>query len=421
MSTTPLAEKFRPSDFEHIVGQPHLIGPSGFISTIIKQKKPLSILLYGPPGSGKTSIAKLYAKAFDRRFVSLSAVKDGISELKKWINDTAETPLFGKSLLLFVDEIHRFNKAQQDIFLPYVENGTIILVGATAENPSFYLNPALLSRLRVLILNPLDTEALNSLLSRFEATIKPLPLTENARTLLIQLAEGDGRYLLNLVENLEHCPSFPLIDESGLKQVLQKRMSSYDRSGDHHYDHISCLHKSVRGSDPDATLYWLSRMLARGEEPLFIARRLIRMATEDIGLADPEALKITIAAREAYLALGSPEGELALAEAAVYLALAPKSNAIYIAYNAAKSEAEKTGGLPPPKAILNAATALMKEMGHGKGYKYDHDEEQGFSGQNYFPDQMQRKKFYIPVERGFEREMQKRVRYFESLRNEKDS
>lgn len=413
---TPLAEKFRPNDFEFIVGQPHLIGPTGFISTIIQKKRPLSILLYGPPGSGKTSIAKLYAKAFDQRFLHLSAVKDSISELKKWINETIETPLFGKSLLLFVDEIHRFNKAQQDIFLPFVENGTITLVGATAENPSYYLNPALLSRLRVLNLNPLDSESLGVLLSRFEKSIKPLPLTDNARKVLIQLAEGDGRYLLNLIENLEHHPSTPLLDASDLQHLLQKRMSSYDRSGDHHYNHISCLHKAVRGSDPDATLYWLSRMLERGEDPLFIARRLIRMATEDIGLADPEALKITIAAREAYQALGSPEGELALAEAAVYLALAPKSNAIYLAYKAAQLEAKRTGGLPPPKIILNAPTALMKEMGHGQGYKYDHDEEHGFSGQNYFPDQMERKTFYTPVERGFEREMQKRKHYFDRLR-----
>lgn len=415
---TPLAEKFRPSNFASIVGQPHLVGPSGFITATIKQKRALSILLYGPPGSGKTSIAKLYAKAFDKRFVTLSAVKDGISEFKKWIHEMAETPLLGQELLLFVDEIHRFNKAQQDVFLPFVENGTITLVGATAENPSFYLNPALLSRLRVLTLNPLNDEALSALLHRYETTVKPLPLTDEARRLLVQFAEGDGRYLMNLVENLDQC-SEPLLDETHLQQVLQKKMSAYDRKGDHHYDHISCLHKAVRGSDPDAALYWFSRMLTRGEEPLFIARRMIRMATEDIGLADPEALKITVAAREAYQALGSPEGELALAEAVIYLALAPKSNAVYCAYKAAKKEAEQTGGLPPPKVILNAPTTLMKEMGNGQGYKYDHDEEEGFSGQNYFPESLERKKFYEPVERGFEREMQKRLHYFERLRTQK--
>lgn len=418
---TPLAERFRPQDFEKIVGQPHLTGPSGFITQMIQQKKPVSILLYGPPGSGKTSIAKLYAQAFDMRFVAFSAVKEGIAELKKLMQETKATPLFGKSILLFVDEIHRFNKAQQDAFLPYVESGEIILVGATAENPSFYLNPALLSRLRVLALNALDEEALLTLLQRYEATVKPLPLTEDAKTVLIKLSQGDGRYLLNLIENLEHLPKKPLLTPEALMKIVQNRAQLYDRQSDYHYNLISALHKSVRGSDPDAALYWLARMLTGGEEPLFLARRMIRMAVEDVGLADPECLKITIAARDAYQALGSPEGELALAEAVVHLALAPKSNAIYTAYGSAKALAEETGHLPPPKTILNAPTKMMKELGYGNGYKYDHEEKQGFSGQNYFPDRMERHHFYHPVERGFEREMLKRLNYFKRLRDSTQS
>lgn len=416
MNYTPLAEKFRPQDFDAIVGQPALTGPKGFITQIIKRKKPVSILLFGPPGSGKTSIARLYAKAFDLRFVALSAVKDGISELKKLMQEAEATPLFGKSVLLFVDEIHRFNKAQQDAFLPYVENGQVILVGATAENPSFYLNPALLSRLRVFQLHSLDDSALKSILTRFEAATKQLPLTDNARKLLIQSSQGDGRYLLNLIENLEYLPETPILDANSLAELLQNRAAVYDRAGENHYNLISALHKSVRGSDPDAALYWLCRMLAGGEEPLFIARRLIRMATEDIGLADPDALKLAIAAREAYQALGSPEGELALAEAVVYLALAPKSNAIYKAYNEAKALADETGNLSPPKFILNAPTKMMKQLDYGKGYQYDHEESNAFSGQNYFPEKIERQKFYQPVERGFEREMLKRLAYFEKLR-----
>lgn len=417
MNYTPLAERFRPQDLDGIVGQPNLTGSSGFITRMIHQKKPISILLFGPPGSGKTSIARLYAKAFDMRFVTLSAVRDGIGELKKIMQETEATPLFGKSILLFVDEIHRFNKAQQDAFLPYVESGRIILVGATAENPSFYINPALLSRMRVLELKPLDSQALKLILARYETQIHSLPLTEEARAYLIQSANGDGRYLLNLIENLEHLPSTPLLEVSLLKEMLQKRALSHDKAGDYHYNLISALHKSVRGSDPDAALYWLTRMLAGGEDPLFLARRLIRMATEDIGLADPDALKITIAARDAYQALGSPEGELALAEATIYLALAPKSNAIYTAYNQAKALAESTGNLPPPKTILNAPTKMMKELEYGKGYRYDHDEENAFSGQEYFPEDLERQTFYHPVERGFEREMIKRLKYFNQLKN----
>lgn len=414
MDFTPLAERFRPKDFDSIVGQPQLTGPKGFITRTIHQKRPVSILLYGPPGSGKTSIAKLYAKAFDMRFVSLSAVRDGIAELKKLIQEQESTPLFGKSILLFVDEIHRFNKAQQDAFLPYVESGKIILVGATAENPSFYLNPALLSRVRVLQLHALDEQALNTLIERYEQTIKPLPLSEKARQFLIQMAQGDGRYLLNLIENLEHCEQ--QLDVEDLEKILQSRAALYDRSGENHYNLISALHKSVRGSDPDAALYWFTRMLEGGEAPLFIARRLIRMATEDIGLADPEALKLAISARDAYQALGSPEGELALAQTVIYLAIAPKSNAVYTAYGEAKALAAATGQLPPPNTILNAPTKMMKELGYGKGYRYDHEEANAFSGQNYFPEKMERQTFYRPVERGFERECLKRLDYFTRLR-----
>lgn len=413
----PLAEKLRPTSLDEVVGQPQLTGPKGFITQIVEKKKPLSILLFGPPGSGKTSIARLYAKAFHMRFVSLSAVWDGIAELKKLIKEATDTPLFGKSLLLFVDEIHRFNKAQQDAFLPFVENGTVILVGATAENPSFYLNPALLSRLRVLEVKSLDETSLFALLHRYEEKVKPLPLTKEGKEYLVSLAKGDGRFFYNLIENIEHLPDQPLLTDTDLQELLQKRAPLYDRNSEHHYNLISALHKAVRGSDPDAALYWFARMLAGGEDPLFLARRMIRMASEDIGLADPHALPLAIAAMEAYHRLGSPEGELALAEVVVYLALCPKSNAIYKAYGLAKELAEASSHLPPPKIILNAPTRMMKQLDYGKGYRYDHDEENGFSGQNYFPDEMERTSFYTPVERGFEREMKKRMEYFKSLRS----
>ena len=413
MDCTPLAERFRPKDFESIAGQ---TGAKAFILRTIEQKRPVSILLYGPPGSGKTSLARLYAKAFDMRFVALSAVRDGIAELKKWIQEADATPLLGKSILLFVDEIHRFNKAQQDAFLPYVESGKIVLVAATAENPSFYLNPALLSRLRVLKLQALDDLALHTLIDRYEKTIKPLPLSEKARQFIIQMAHGDGRYLLNLIENLEHCDPSQMLEREDLEKILQARAALYDRSGENHYNLISALHKSIRGSDPDAALYWFSRMLEGGEDPLFLARRLIRIASEDIGLADSEALKLSIAARDAYQALGSPEGELALAQAVIYLALAPKSNAVYKAYNESKALAAKTGQLPPPDIILNAPTNMMKELGYGKGYRYDHEEPNAFSGQDYFPEKLGRQTFYNPVERGFERECLKRLEYFKRLR-----
>ncbi len=416
---TPLAEQLRPQALEEVVGQDSIVGPEGFITKIIKSGRPLSIILWGPPGSGKTSIARLYAKAFNIPFYSMSAVFSGIADLKKIVKEIEETPLFHQGAVLFVDEIHRFNKAQQDAFLPYVEKGTIVLVGSTAENPSFYLNDALLSRVRVLSLKPLDETALNLLLQRYESQRKPLSLTEEARKYLIFSAQGDGRFLLNLVENLESVDSSSPLDENALQNYMQRRSALYDRQGDQHYNLISALHKSVRGSDPDAALYWFARMLEGKEDPLFLARRLIRMASEDIGLADPQALQLCIAARDTYEMLGSPEGELALAEAVVYLALAPKSNALYTAYNKARDIASQTTQMSPPAIILNAPTKLMKKMGYGKGYEYDHDVEDAFSGQNYFPEGLERKEFYEPVERGFEREMKKRKEYFINLRKNK--
>lgn len=412
----PLAERLRPDSFDEIVGQPHLLGPEGFITRIVKSGHPMSIILWGPPGSGKTSIARLYAKAFKMRFESLSAIFSGIADIKKVVKEAEERPLLGQGILLFVDEIHRFNKSQQDAFLPFLEKGTLILVGATIENPSFYLNDALLSRVRVLRLNPLSEPDLEKLIERYETKIGKLPLQPPAREYLIELAQGDGRYLFNLIENLEALRSKKDLGIEELKKMLQKRSALYDRAGDQHYQLISALHKSVRGSDPDAAIYWFTRMLEGGEEPLFIARRLIRMASEDIGQADPHALPLTIAATDAYERLGSPEGELALAQAVIYLALAPKSNATYVAYNEAKAAAANTTHLAPPSIIVNAPTRMMKSMGYGKGYIYDPDAPDGFSGQNYFPEGQERMSFYQPVERGFEREMKKRLDYFNKLR-----
>lgn len=404
----PLSNELRPQNFDEVVGQEHLTGEKGFLTKAIDQKKPLSIVLWGPPGSGKTSIARVYAKAFNMPFYTISGASDSISDLKKILKEHESTPLFGRSLMLFVDEIHRFNKAQQDAFLPLVENGTVVLVGATAENPSFYLNPALLSRLRVLCLNPLSEEALRALITRYEKVKGPLNLKEEELQALVEESQGDGRYLFNLIEN------FHL--NRDLKHI-QKRSALYDKSGDQHYNLISALHKSVRGSDPDSALYWFCRMLEGGEDPLFLARRLIRMASEDIGLADPQALPLAIAARDAYEHMGSPEGELSLAEVVIYLALAPKSNRTYTAYNQARELAKRTSHLSPPKIILNAPTKLMKQEGYSKGYRYDHEEESAFSGQNYFPDKLEKEIFYTPVERGFERELKKRIDYFNKLRS----
>lgn len=414
--STPLAEQMRPSRLEEVVGQDHLLGPGGIIPSIIKAGKPLSIILWGPPGCGKTTIARLYAKAFAMRFESMSAIFSGIADLKRIVKECEELPLLGKSTLLFVDEIHRFNKAQQDAFLPFIESGKIVLVGATAENPSFYLNNALLSRLRVLKLNSLDDAALEQLLERYESLNKKLTITDAARQHIIHLAQGDGRYLLNLIENIRYLPKGEDLDSADLVNLLQRRSALYDKTDDQHYNIISALHKSVRGSDPDAALYWFARMLEGGQEPLFLARRLIRMASEDIGIADPQALPLAIAAKDAYEMLGSPEGELALAQVVVYLSLAPKSNAVYTAFTQAREVAAQTGNLDPPPIILNAPTKMMKEAGYGKGYVYDHDTPQGFSGQNYFPLNMPRHQFYHPVERGFEREMLKRIDYFKKLR-----
>lgn len=409
----PLAEELRPKTIEEIVGQEEAVGEGSLIQRTLRAKKPLSLLLYGPPGTGKTSLAELYAKAFGMRFQKLSAIFSGTGDLKKILNEEEKNPLFRKGLFLFVDEIHRFNKAQQDAFLPFLENGALTLVGATTENPSFYLNSALLSRLRVVTLKPLSEKALQMLISRYETVKNKAPLPLEIKKLLIERSQGDGRYLFNLLENLATLEE-PTLESA--EKLLIKRQNHYDKSGDQHYGLISALHKSVRGSDPDAALYWFQRMLEGGESPLFLARRLIRMAVEDIGLADPEALKLAVAAKDAFEMLGSPEGELALAEVVVYLALAPKSNSLYLAFKKAKKSAEASSHLSPPKIILNGATSWMKREGYGEGYLYDHDLPSGVSGQNYFPEEMQRERYYTPKERGFEREMKKRIDYFDSFR-----
>ncbi|MCH7865880.1 MAG: replication-associated recombination protein A [Proteobacteria bacterium] len=416
----PLADRLRPQKLADVVGQDHLLKGDGPIARMMASGKLSSIVLWGAPGTGKTTIAWLLADISELHFERLSAVFSGVADLRKIFETARQKREMGQGTLLFVDEIHRFNRAQQDGFLPYVENGTVILVGATTENPSFELNGALLSRTQVLVLNRLDDGALEELLRRAEKEEgKTLALEPDARAALRAMADGDGRYLLNMAEAVLPLADQPLLDTQALTGVVQRRVPLYDKSQEGHYNLISALHKSLRGSDTDASLYWLARMLAGGEDPRYIARRLVRFASEDIGLADPQALLQAITAWEAYERLGSPEGELALVQCVIYLSTAPKSNAAYRAEKAAARAARETGSLDPPKHILNAPTGLMKDLGYGAGYEYDHDTEEGFSGQNYFPDGMARSRLYEPGERGFEREIAKRLEYWDKLRDEK--
>jgi putative ATPase len=414
----PLADRLRPQGLGEVIGQEHLTGPEGAIGRMVAAGKLSSMILWGPPGTGKTSTARLLADAVGMRFVSVSAVFSGVADLKKAFAEAETAAKMGQRTLLFVDEIHRFNRAQQDGFLPFVEKGTVTLVGATTENPSFALNAALLSRAQVLILHRLDARALDELLTRAEGLAGPLPLTPDAREALVASADGDGRFLLNQAETLYNAKIPEPLDPAGLGAFLQRRVAVYDKDRDGHYNLISALHKALRGSDPQASLYYMARMLTAGEEPLYVLRRLVRFASEDIGLADPQALVQCLAAKDAYQFLGSPEGELAIVQACLYLATAPKSNAAYVAQKEAWKSAKETGSLAPPAHILNAPTKLMKDIGYGAGYAYDHEAEDGFSGADYWPEGMAAQDYYRPVERGFEREVLKRLEWWEKKRRE---
>ncbi len=421
----PLADRLRPATIEQVVGQDHLLGfagpdGEGPLRRMLAPGMLSSLIMWGPPGTGKTTIARLLAQHTDMAFEHMSAVFSGVADLKKVFDRAKVNREAGRGTLLFIDEVHRFNRIQQDGFLPYVEDGTVVLVGATTENPSFELNAALLSRCQVLVLNRLGDEALETLLLRAETdTGHSMPLEEDARVALRAMADGDGRYLLNLAEALLKMPSADKLDVAGLAHAVQRRMPLYDKSRDGHYNLISALHKSLRGSDADAALYWFQRMIDGGEDPKYIARRMTRFASEDIGLADPNALVQAMAAWQTFERLGSPEGELALVQCLLYLASAPKSNAAYRAEKLAKKSARQTGSLEPPKHILNAPTGLMKDLGYGAGYEYDHNAEDGFSGQNYFPDGMARQQFYAPGDKGFEREIGKRLAYWQDKRQDR--